>query len=70
MLLILNRYKCPINGNVTSQAHLVNADFELESSFPKMQGDDLNLFQNYDNILIVDVIRSSNLASINLVKNK
>ena len=69
-MLVLNRYKCPINGNVTSQAHLINSDFEIETTYPKMAGDSLELFNHHDKILVIDVIRSHNLASVNLINNK
>ena len=65
-MLIVNRYTCPIKGKITIQAHdIQNGDCLI--SYSKMNGDDLTLFSGYDTIIICDVVRSQNLAEVNII---
>ena len=67
-MLIINRYKCPIKGKITIQAHHLDSDLNIVKSYPKMITDDLTLFKAlHDKILICDVIRSSMLSEVNLI---
>ena len=65
-MLIVNRYTCPIKGKITIQAHdIQNGDCLI--SYPKMTGDDLTLFSNYETVIIFDVVRSQNLSKVNII---
>lgn len=65
-MLIINRYTCPINGKISIQAHVIE-NSKLVKSYSKMITDDISLFSNYDTILVCDVVRASNLPTINLI---
>lgn len=65
-LLIINRYKCPVKGKVTSQAHEID-NGAVTKSYPKMTGDDLSFFKDYKTIIVCDVVRSSNLSDVNVI---
>lgn len=68
-MLIINRYKCPIKGKITIQAHHLDSDLNIVKSYPKMITNDLTLFKAlHDKILICDVIRSSMLSEVNTIK--
>ena len=67
-MLIINRYTCPSTHKITSQAHVIDADFNITQSFPKMDNLELMFFTAYKYIIINDVARSAMLDSVNIIK--
>lgn len=65
-MLIVNRYTCPIKGKITSQAHYIE-EGELIRTYPKMDGFDLEFFSHHEVVLVCDVIRSNDLAKVNII---
>ena len=66
-MLLINKYTCPIYKKVSIQAHEIH-DGKVARSFNKMSYDDLPLFCNYKQALIVNVERARDLASVNFIK--
>lgn len=66
-MLIINRYTCPITGKVSIQAHEIK-DFNLVKSYGKMTIDDITIFSRFENVLICDVVRASNLPDVQLLQ--
>ena len=66
-MLLINKYTCPIYKKVSIQAHEIK-DGEVIKSFNKMSYDDLLLFCNYKQALIVNVERARDLANVNFIK--
>ena len=66
-MLLINKYTCPIYKKVSIQAHEINGG-EVVKSFNKMSYDDLLLFCNYKQALIVNVERARDLANVNFIK--
>ena len=65
-MLLINKYTCPIYKKVSIQAHEIQGD-KVIKSFNKMSYDDLLLFCNYKQALIVNVERARDLASVNFI---
>lgn len=66
-MLLINCYTCPQTKNKFIQAHdIVNN--EVKRSYSKMPYDNINLFNNYNNVLLVNVNRASELSKINFIK--
>ena len=66
-MLLINKYTCPIYKKVSIQAHEIQ-NGEVIKSFNKMSYDDLLLFCNYKQALIVNVERARDLANVNFIK--
>ena len=66
-MLLINKYTCPIYKKVSIQAHEINGG-EVVKSFNKMSYDDLLLFCNYKQALIVNVERARDLAKVDFIK--
>ena len=66
-MLLINKYTCPIYKKVSIQAHEIK-DGQVIKSFNKMSYDDLLLFCNYAQALIVNVERAKDLANVNFIK--
>lgn len=67
-LLIVNQYKNPNTAKVTTQCHIMNSDFEITKTYPKMDGDDISLFNGmYDKVMFIDVQRHALLDKIDIV---
>ena len=66
-MLLINKYTCPIYKKVSIQAHEIQ-NGEVIKSFNKMSYDDLLLFCNYKQALIVNVERARDLARVNFIK--
>ena len=68
-MLLINRYTCPINNSkVFIQAHQLDDNLNIVQSFGKMSHDNISLFNDYNNVLIVDVVRSAMLSVVNVAK--
>ena len=66
-MLLINKYTCPIYKKISIQAHEIQ-DGQVVKSFNKMSYDDLLLFCNYRQALIVNVERARDLASVNFTR--
>ena len=66
-MLLINKYTCPIYKKISIQAHEIQ-DGQVIKSFNKMSYDDLLLFCNYKQALIVNVERARDLASVNFIE--
>ena len=66
-MLLINCYTCPQTKTKTIQAHEVVAN-EIKRSYSKMPHDNINLFSNYSNVLLVNVSKASELKRVNLIK--
>ncbi len=68
-MLLINCYTCPQTKNKTIQVHEVVAN-EVKRSYSKMPYDNINLFSNYDNVLLVNVSKASELKRVNFINFK
>ena len=66
-MLLINCYTCPQTKIKTIQAHEIVAD-EVKRSYSKMPCDNINLFANYNNVLLVNVSKASELKKVNFIK--
>ena len=66
-MLLINKYTCPIHKKISIQAHEIQGG-QVIKSFNKMSYDDLLLFCNYKQALIVNVERARDLASVNFIQ--
>ena len=65
-MLLINCYTCPQTRTKTIQAHeIVNND--IKRSYSKMPHDNINLFSNYSNVLLVNVSKASELKKANFI---
>ena len=65
-MLLINKYTCPIYKKISIQAHEIQ-DGQVIKSFNKMSYDDLLLFCNYKQALIVNVERARDLAKVDFI---
>ena len=65
-MLLINKYTCPIYKKVSIQAHEIQGD-KVVKSFNKMSYDDIPLFCNYKQVLIINVERARDLANVNFI---
>ena len=68
-MLLINCYTCPQTKNKLIQAHEIVAN-EVKRSYNKMHYDNINLFSNYANVLLVNVSKASELKRVNFIKFK
>ena len=66
-MLLINCYTCPQTKTKTIQAHDVVSN-EVKRSYSKMSYDNINLFSNYSNVLLVNVSKASELKRVNFIK--
>ena len=66
-MLLINCYTCPQTKIKTIQAHEI-VNNEIKRSYSKMPHDNINLFSNYANVLLVNVSKSSELKRVNFIK--
>ena len=66
-MLLINKYTCPIFKKISIQAHEIQ-DGQVIKSFNKMSYDDLMLFCNYKQALVVNVERARDLSNVNFIK--
>ena len=65
-MLLINCYTCPTYGNKQIQAHKIQRN-KLVKSYSKMSYDGISLFSNYNNVLLVNVVRASELSKVNFI---
>ena len=66
-MLLINCYTCPQTKTKTIQVHDV-VNNEIKRSYSKMPYDNINLFANYNNVLLVNVNKASELKRVNFIK--
>ena len=66
-MLLINCYTCPQTKIKTIQAHEI-VNNEIKRSYSKMPYDNINLFTNYNNALLVNVSKASELKRVNFIK--
>ena len=66
-MLLINCYTCPQTKTKTIQAHEIVSN-EVKRSYNKMNYDNITLFSNYDNVLLVNVSKASELKRVNFIK--
>ena len=66
-MLLINCYTCPIYKTKTIQAHDVRQN-EVIKSYSKMPYNNLSLFSDHNNVLLVNVNRASELNKVNFIK--
>ena len=66
-MLLINCYTCPQTKSKTIQAHEI-VDNEIKRSYNKMNYDNITLFSNYNNVLLVNVSKASELKKVNFIK--
>ena len=66
-MLLINCYTCPQTKIKTIQAHEI-VNNEIKRSYSKMPHDNINLFTNYNNVLLVNVSKASELKKVNFIK--
>ena len=66
-MLLINCYTCPQTKTKTIQAHEIVAN-EVKRSYNKMNHDNITLFSNYTNALLVNVSKASELKRVNFIK--
>ena len=68
-MLLINCYTCPQTKIKTIQAHEI-VNNEIKRSYSKMPYDNINLFANYNNVLLVNVNKASELKRVNFINFK
>ena len=66
-MLLINCYTCPQTKSKTIQAHEVVSN-EIVKSYSKMPYDNINLFSNYKNVVLVNVGKARELKRVNFIK--
>ena len=66
-MLLINCYTCPQTKIKTIQAHEIVSN-EIKRSYNKMHYDNINLFSNYANVLLVNVSKASELKRVNFIQ--
>ena len=66
-MLLVNCYTCPQTKMKTIQAHEI-VNNEVKRSYNKMNYDNITLFSNYGNVLLVNVSKASELKRVNFIK--
>ena len=66
-MLLINCYTCPVYKAKKIQAHDIIQN-EVVKSYSKMPYDNIELFSGYNNVLLVNVNRESELSKVNFIK--
>ena len=66
-MLLINCYTCPQTKSKTIQAHEIVSN-EVKRSYNKMNYDNITLFSNYNNVVLVNVSKASELKRVNFIK--
>ena len=66
-MLLINCYTCPQTKSKTIHAHEIRQN-EIVKSYSKMPHDNINLFSSYNNVLLVNVSKASELKKVNFIK--
>ena len=65
-MLLINCYTCPIYKTKQIQAHDIRRN-KVIKSYSKMAYDNISLFQSYNNVLLVNVNKASELSKVHFV---
>ena len=68
-MLLINCYTCPVYKTKQIQAHDIRQN-EVVKSYSKMGYDSISLFSNYNNVLLVNVNKASELSKVNFIQIK
>lgn len=68
MFLLVNKYNNPNNHRTSIQCHELDSQLNTVKSYPRMDGDSLELFNHYEYKLVVSVLKISLLNEINVIK--
>ena len=68
-MILINCYTCPVFKTKQIQAHDIRRN-KIVKSYSKMPYDNLSLFQSYNNVLLVNVNKASELNKVNFVNFK
>ena len=66
-MILINCYTCPVYKTKQIQAHDIRQN-EVIKSYSKMSYDNISLFQSYNNVLLVNVNKASELSKVNFIK--
>ena len=66
-MLLINCYTCPQTKTKLIQAHDIRQN-EIKRSYSKMPYDNIDLFTGYNNVLLVNVSKASELKKVNFIK--
>ena len=66
-MLLINCYTCPIYKTKQIQAHDIRQN-EVVKSYSKMPYDNISLFSENNNVLLVNVSKASELSKVNFIK--
>ena len=66
-MLLINCYTCPVYKTKQIQAHDIRQN-EIVKSYSKMAYDNISLFSSYNNVLLVNVSKASELSKVNFIK--
>ena len=66
-MLLINCYTCPQTKSKTILAHEI-VNNEVKRNYSKMPYDNINLFSSYNNVLLVNVSKASELKRVNFIK--
>ena len=68
-MLLINCYTCPVFKIKQIQAHDIRQN-KVIKSYSKMPYDNISLFSKYNNVLLVNVNKASELNKVNFVNFK
>ena len=68
-MLLINCYTCPMFKTKQIQAHDIR-QHEVIKSYSKMPYDNLSLFNEHNNVILVNVNRASELRKVNFINFK
>ena len=66
-MLLINCYTCPIYKIKQIQAHDIRKQ-RIVKSYSKMPYDNIDLFSKFNNVILVNVDRASELDKVNFIK--
>ena len=66
-MLLINCYTCPVYKNKQIQAHDIRQN-RVVKSYSKMPYENISLFNDYNNVLLVNVNKASELGKVNFIK--
>ena len=66
-MLLINCYTCPMYKTKQIQAHDIRQN-EVIKSYSKMPFDNISLFSENNNVLLVNVNKASELSKVNFIK--
>ena len=66
-MLLINCYTCPQTKSKTIQAHEIVSN-EVKRSYNKMNYDNITIFNNYNNVLFVNVSKKKKKKKVNFIK--